>query len=73
MSNTMITMIWELAMSALIILALLFSAIAVVVGCTCPRSWNDVLVEPWAKEERREAKRKAKAAEHARREFWGIK
>ena len=71
MSNTIILEIWGLVVSALIIIALLMSAVTVILCVFRPQAWNDVMVEPWAKAERREAKKKAKEAERARREFWG--
>lgn len=65
-----ILFIWELVMYALIAIAVIFAAAVGIVCVWRPQAWNDVMVEPWAKAERRAAKKKAKAELRARREFY---
>ena len=70
MNMNTILIIWELMMSALIVIALVVTVVTAIVCVIRPQAWNDVMVKPWEKEERREEKRKEKEELRARREFW---
>lgn len=58
---------------ALISIALIIAVVAAIVWVWRPSEWNDTVVEPWAKAERRAAKKKAKAELRAWREFYADK
>ena len=68
--ESMILMIGEILMYALIVIALLAVVATVVVALCVPAEWNKIVVFPWEKAERRAAKKKEKAELRARREFW---
>ena len=68
--DVMILMIGEIVMYALIAVTLLIATITGIVCVWWPHAWDDVMVEPWAKAERRAAKKQAQEELRARREFW---
>ena len=68
--ESMILMIGEILMYALIVIALLAVVATVVVAFCVPAEWNKIVVFPWEKADRRAAKKKEQAELRARREFW---
>ena len=68
-----ILFIWELVMYALIAIAVIFVAAVGIVCVWRPQAWNETVFFPWAKAERRAAKKKAKAELRAWREFYADK
>ena len=65
-----ILLIREIMMYALIVIALLVTVATVVVAFCVPAEWNQIVVCPWEKAERREAKKREAEEKRARREFW---
>lgn len=68
--ETILLEIWEILMYALIAIALIVAAATAIVCVYRPTAWKNVMIEPWAKAERRAAKKKERAELRARREFW---
>ena len=68
--ETMLLEIWEILMYALIAIALIVVVATAIVCVYRPTAWKNVMIEPWAKAERRAAKKKERAEFRARREFW---
>lgn len=57
-------------MYALIVIALLATVATIIVAFSVPAEWNSIVVLPWEKAERREAKKREAEEQRARREFW---
>ena len=65
-----IVFIWGIMKTIMITIAIIIAVMAAVACVLRPRAWNNVVLEPWAKAERRAAKKKAKEELRARRAFY---